>query len=142
MATKLESVGGKSAPLHGSVTDYFKKKPAPFRPLLWHVLVQIPQPPEKVGSLYVPDEFRDSAEFASYVGHVAAVGEFAYTAVTKAGIDLAKCSSKPKVGDWVIFGKHAGEKFRTKDGTLWVLMADTEVRGVINNPDDYECVKL
>ena len=129
-------------PKEQSILEYFKPKKAPFPPLLWHVLVQIPMPPEKIGSLFVPDDLRDSAAFASFVGYVVAIGDFAYTAITKAGIDLNKIKRKPKVGDWIIFGKHAGEKFRVKDGTLFVLMADTEVRGVIDNPDEYECIKL
>lgn len=126
-----------------SVLDYFREVPAPFVPLYWHVLVQVPQQPDMTdGGIALPDEYRDSAEFASYVGRIAAVGQFAFQAKTKAEIDLKTMRRVPVVGDWVIFGKHAGEKFRTRDNTLWILMADTEVRGIIDNPDQFECMKL
>jgi len=120
----------------------FKKAKTPFTPLYWHVLVQIPKPAEAHGSILKPEDLLDHEEFSSFIGCVAAVGQFAFQAKTKAEIDLGEMTRKPKVGDWVIFGKHAGEKFRTKDKTLWILMADTELRGITENPDDFECLEL
>jgi co-chaperonin GroES (HSP10) len=122
--------------------DFFTIKKAPFQPLLWKVLVQIPLPPEKIGSIVMVDDTREAAEFASYVGYVSAVGQFAFTAVTKAGIDLNELERKPMRGDWVIFNKHAGSRFRTSDDTLWILMADTEIDGIVEDPSIFECMKL
>jgi len=124
------------------IMDFFTVKKPPYTPLLWKILVQVPQPPEKIGSFYVPDSTRDENEFGCYVGYVAAVGQFAYTAVTKAGIDMNEMERKPSRGDWVIFGRHAGEKIKTKDGTLWIKMADTEIDGIVQDPDVFDCIRL
>ena len=124
--------------------DEFVPKRYPTTIDLWRIVLQIPSPPEfSAGGLAIPDEYRDRQEFAMYVGYVSQVGPLAYTAVTKGGIDLAK-ANKCKVGDWVQIGKHAGEKFRLRDGTLFIVIAESEVLGVVDPMliDEFECLQL
>lgn len=125
-----------------TLLDYFEVKPFPTKIDLWRIVVQIPEPPaETAGGIVVPEEYRDRKEFAQYVGYVLDIGPLAYTAVTKGGVDLSK-AHKCKVGDWVQFGKHAGEKFRTADGTLYVVLSETEILGVTDDPERFECLQL
>jgi co-chaperonin GroES (HSP10) len=122
--------------------DRFEPRPFPTKIDLWRVVVQIPQPPEtSAGGLVMPTEYTDRKEFATYVGYVIGMGPLCFTAVTKGGIDL-KLAHGCKVGDWVHIGKHAGEKFRTADGTLYVVVADTEILGVVEDPEGFECLVL
>lgn len=122
--------------------DNFVPKPFPTDIDFWRVVVQIPVPPEATdGGIVIPEEYRDRKEFASYVGYVVGIGPLAFTAVTRSGMDLSK-AKKCKVGDWVHFGKHAGEKFRAVDGTLYIVLTDTEILGVVKDPSAFECMSF
>lgn len=120
----------------------FEPKPYPTKMDLWRIALQIPQPPEtSAGGIVMPDEYLDRKEFASYVGYVIDMGPMCYTAVTRSGMDLSK-AIKCRIGDWVQFGKHDGEKFRRRDGTLYVVLADTQILGVVEDPTEFECLVL
>jgi co-chaperonin GroES (HSP10) len=126
----------------GLALQAFAPRPFPTEMDLWRVVLQIPQPPEtSAGGLVMPTEYIDRKEFASYVGYVIDMGPLCYTAITRSGIDLSK-AKKCKVGDWVHFGKHDGEKFRTRDGTLFVVLTDTQILGRVNDPTEFECLML
>jgi co-chaperonin GroES (HSP10) len=47
-----------------------------------------------------------------------------------------------KVGDWVMIGKHQGEKFRTRDNTLWIVISDTQYIAVLDDPAAFDCMSL
>ncbi len=106
----------------------------------WRIIIQIPFPPEMTdGGIALPEEYREDKEFASYVGCVAGIGPLCFTAITRSQMDLS-ISYGCEVGDWVLFGKHAGEKFRTRDKALWVVLSDTEIMGISPTPDVFECM--
>lgn len=112
----------------------------PFRVDHWRLLLQIPEPAETTeGGIVIPEEYRDRKEFSTYVGLLRDVGPLAYDAVTRSGLHLSR-SNRPGVGEWVIFSKHAGERIRTTDGTLWIVISDTEILGTGVDPlrFDYE----
>ena len=124
--------------------DAFEPRPFPTKIDLWRVCVQIPEPPERsAGGIVMPDEYIDRKEFAMYLGYVIDMGPLCYTATTKGGIEL-KNALKCRVGDWVHFGKHTGEKFRMADGTLYIVMAETEILGVVQpeDIDKFECLSM
>lgn len=124
-----------------SPLDGFEPRPFPTKMDFWRIVVQVPEPPEKIGMIEMPPEYRDRMEFHSYVGYVLDIGPLAFKAVTRSGLRLEE-ANKFSVGDWVQFGKHAGEKFRTRDGTLYIVMAETEVIGVSDRPEDFECMSM
>ena len=126
-----------------SLADGFELLEPPVTMDLWRLIIQVPFPPETYGDsdLVVPEEYREDKEFASYVGCVAGMGPLCFSARTRTQMDL-KTANGCKIGDWVMFGKHAGEKFRTTDKTLWVVLSDTEILGVTDNPDAFECMVL
>jgi co-chaperonin GroES (HSP10) len=109
---------------------------------MWRIAVQIPMPPEQsAGGIVVPEEYRDHREFSSYVGMVRSMGPLCYQAITRSQLYLG-AANKCQVGDWVQFGKHDGEKFRTQDGTLWVILSDTQIICVTKHPEAFDCMSL
>lgn len=125
-----------------TLLDTFEPKEYPGLIDLWRIAVQIPEPPEEsAGGIYVPDEYRDNREFSTYVGMVRSMGPLCFQAVTRSKLDLSQAHGC-KVGDWVQFGKHDGEKFRTQDGTLWVILSDTQVICETGDPEAFDCMSL
>lgn len=75
-----------------------------FEPLLGQILVRIPAAPRKIGSIELPDEFRDRKKHSNIVGIVHKLGPvaFAYsdgTQVLRAPVE---------VGDFVMFHPYSG----------------------------------
>lgn len=117
----------------------FRPLPSPVDIDYWRVLIQVPQPPETTeGGIVIPEEYRDTKEYMAFIGYVSAIGPLAFKAKTRSQLDMSQ-AKKFEVGDWVQFGKHSGQKFRTDDGTLWIVMADTDVFGKID-PTRYGCL--
>ena len=109
---------------------------------LWRIAVQIPLPPEfSEGAIKMPDEYLDDREFTSYVGQVRSMGPLCYKAVTRSKLDLSQAHGC-KVGDWVQFGAHDGERLRTMDGTLWVILSETQIVCVTKTPERFDCMSL
>jgi len=108
-------------------------------PVGWKVLVR-PRQAKKVsaGGIVLAQETRDAEEAMVYIGQVLALGEAAFTATTQGGIDMSGFEVKPKVGDWVLYATFAGQKFKVKgDDSVILLLNDTEIQAVVENPDDY-----
>lgn len=125
-----------------TLVDGFVPRDYPGQVDLWRIAVQIPMPPEMTpGGIVVPDEYLDDREFSSYVGMVRSIGPLCYQAITRSQLHLDQAHGC-KVGDWVQFGKHDGEKLRTQDGTLWVVLTDTQIVCVTNTPEDFDCMSL
>lgn len=125
-----------------SLIEIFEPREYPGKIGLWRVAIQIPEPPEfSGGGLVIPDQYRQDMEFATYIGNVRSMGALCFKSVTSGGVKL---SDDPgfKVGDWVQIGKHTGEKFRTTDGTLWVVFSETQYIAVIDQPEMFDCLSL
>lgn len=106
----------------------------PMVPKYWRVLVMIREP-ELVtdGGLVLLRETRDIEAFLTYVGMVVATGKLAFKAVTRAKLKL-KHENNPRLGEHVVFYKNAGTRFKTTDGLQFVLITDTEIWGVTDEP--------
>lgn len=74
-------------------------------PLRDIVLVQLPIPPKMVGSLQIPDIYRDMAVHNVVVGRVVAMGPLAFWYKDGNG-DFVK--HDVKIGDWIEFRPYAG----------------------------------
>lgn len=138
MNSKVDEVEQQEATL----LDAFEPKEYPGQVDLWRIAVQIAEPPEmSSGGIVVPDEYKDDQEFASYVGQVRSMGPLCYQAVTRSKLDLSQAHGC-EIGDWVQFGAHDGERLRTRDGTLWVILSDTQIVCVTKTPDQFDCMSL
>jgi co-chaperonin GroES (HSP10) len=69
------------------------------------VIVRLPVPPKMVGSIQIPDVYRDMAQHNVMVGRVVAMGPLAFVYKDAEG-GLAR--QPVNVGDWVIFRPYAG----------------------------------
>lgn len=101
------------------------------QPTGWRILI-LPYQGKKLtaGGIVMPDSVRERESLATVCGYVLRVGTEAYR-------DYAKFSSGPwcKQGDWVIFGRYAGSRFKIEGGEVR-LLNDDEILARISNPDD------
>ena len=138
--TEAEAVGRtEDTP---TMIDTFVPKDYPGQIDLWRIVVQVAEPPEySAGGIAMPDDVREDQEFTAYVGMVRGMGPLCYQAVTRSQLDL-KQAHGCEIGDWVQFGSHDGERHRTTDGTLWVILADTQIVCVTSHPELFDCMSL
>ena len=102
------------------------------QPTGWRILVMPYMGKEKTeGGVFVPDPVREREARATVTAYVAKLGPLAYKDVDKFGEDGAWC----KEGDWVIFGRYAGSRFKIDGGEVR-LLNDDEVLATISNPED------
>ena len=82
------------------------------------------------GGIIIPEAIRDDTQIQTVVGYVFKVGPLAYK-------DKEKFPSGPwcAEGDWVIFARYAGSRFRIEGGEVRILN-DDEILASIGNPDD------
>lgn len=81
-------------------------------------------------------------EHLMYIGKLVAVGEGAFMASTKGGIDMSQWTVRPQVGDYVVYSPYGGIRIRRteKDGKerpILLLMNDTDIHAVIDDPNKY-----
>lgn len=85
---------------------------------------------QTAGGVLLPDQVVDSSQLATVVGYVLKMGPLCYK-------DRAKFPDGPwcKEGDWVIFARYAGSRFRIDGGEVRILN-DDEIIATILDPDD------
>ena len=83
------------------------------------------------GGIYIPDSTVDREALATVCGYVVKVGPLAYKDKEKFGDSEPWC----KEGDWVIFGRYAGSRFKIDGGEVR-LLNDDEILATINDPED------
>ena len=82
------------------------------------------------GGIIIPEAIRDDTQIQTVVGYVFKVGPLAYK-------DKEKFPSGPwcAAGDWVIFARYAGSRFRIEGGEVRILN-DDEILASIEDPND------
>lgn len=105
-------------------------------PLFWYCLV-LPKQPKKYseGGILLTDDTKEAQEHLVFCGQVLKVGDLAFQAKTRAGLDLSEDSHRPKVGDWVVFAQYAGQRMELRDETVVLMLADTEMMGRTDHPE-------
>lgn len=96
-------------------------------PMEYNVVVAPAVMPEKLGSLFIPDESRDMIGMGLQVGRIIAQSPLAH------GYDTwPDPSKKPQVGDIVWFGRFAGGEFEGRDGRKgYRILKDKDIGAVI-----------
>ena len=97
----------------------------------WRLLVLPFTPKEKTrGGILIAQESLDKLRVATNCGYVLKMGPLAYE-------DKEKYPTGPwcKKGDWVIFARYAGSRFRIDGGEVRIIN-DDEVLSTITDPDD------
>lgn len=82
------------------------------------------------GNVYLPDEYVERQTLATVVGYVLHMGADCYT-------DKDKFPGGPwcQKGDWVLFGRYAGARFKIEGGEVRILN-DDEIIATIADPKD------
>ena len=82
------------------------------------------------GGLYLADTTQDTIQMTTVCAYVLKVGDQAYK-------DESKFPNGPwcEKGDWIIFGRYAGSRFKIEGGEVRILN-DDEIIAKINNPED------
>lgn len=115
----------------------------PMTPLYWRVLVMIRKPDELTkGGIVIVKDTLDAEAYLTYVGMVAAHGNLAFKAKTRAGVKLSNEPNNPRLGDSVVFYKNAGTRFVTVDGLMFVLLSDTEIWATTEDPKRLDTMAL
>ena len=100
-------------------------------PTGWRILVLPFKGKKKTkGGILYSDEQIDRQQLATVCGNVLAIGPQAYR-------DKERYPEGPwcKVGDWVIFARYAGSRFKIEGGEVR-LLNDDEIIATINDPED------
>ena len=87
-------------------------------------------PKKTKGGIYLSDTTQDTIQMTTVCAYVLKVGDLAYK-------DKEKFSNGPwcKQGDWIIFGRYAGSRFKIEGGEVRILN-DDEIIAKIKNPED------
>ena len=83
------------------------------------------------GGILIPDQIRDREALATVVAYVLKVGPLAYQDSNKFGSDSDPWCKK---GEWVIFARYAGSRFKIDGGEVRILNED-EVLATIQDPE-------
>jgi len=87
-------------------------------------------PKKTKGGLILTDTTNETIQMTTVCAYVLKVGELAYK-------DKEKFPDGPwcQKGDWVIFGRYAGSRFKIEGGEVRILN-DDEIIARIKNPED------
>jgi len=110
------------------IKKYLKLIP---KPVGYRLLVRPYSGPKKTkGGILFTDSAAETIQMTTVVGLVVAMGDLCYK-------DESKFPSGPwcKNGDFIIYGRYAGSRFKTKYGEHRILN-DDEIIAKIENPED------
>lgn len=102
-------------------------------PTGWRLLVLPYAGPKKTkGGLILTDTTSETIQMTTVCAYVLKVGDLAYK-------DKEKFPDGPwcQKGDWVIFGRYAGSRFKIDGGEVRILN-DDEIIAKIQNPEDIQ----
>jgi len=87
-------------------------------------------PKKTKGGLYLADTTQETIQMTTVCAYVLKMGDLCYK-------DKEKFPNGPwcEKGDWVIFGRYAGSRFKIEGGEVRILN-DDEIIAKINNPED------
>lgn len=99
---------------------------------LWRVLVA-PYKQKDVtdGGILLSRDVVENSKWLTVCGRVVQMGEKAFS------LEKLQDRNNPKVGDWVIYGKYAGQRIQMRDGQEYVIMNDDEILGVVEDPSAF-----
>ena len=82
----------------------------------------------------------DAEEHLNYIGQILDMGEAAFMARTKSGIDMSKWEARPQIGDYVIYTPYSGMRIRRagdSENKYILLCNDTDIQALIDDPEAY-----
>ncbi len=83
------------------------------------------------GGIVLAQQTQDAEQYLTYIGKILAVGDLAFTSEKFKGQEHF-----PKVGDWVGYGKHAGQPMMFR-GLRLVTLNDDNILFTVPNPEGF-----
>lgn len=109
---------------HELPEDFFEDLP---QPMFWRVLVMPKSAQGKTkGGIYLAASSQEAQEHLTYHGQILAVGGKAFKE--------ERLGDTASVGEWVIYGRYAGQKLQYK-GVKLLIVNDDEILAKAPNPD-------
>jgi co-chaperonin GroES (HSP10) len=105
--------------------------PTGIQPTEFKVLILPKAVQEKIGSLFLPEQAKESEKWATIEGTLIACSPLAFTYAKEEEWE-ASGGSKPKPGDRVLFAKYAGVRHKGSDGTDYIIANDKDVLAVLS----------
>lgn len=103
------------------------------RPIEYNVIV-VPAPATedagKIGSIFIPDEAKETLDLAMQVGRIISQSPLAYSYDKWPDDDL-----KPKPGQLVWYARYGGKEFEGADGKMYRILKDKDIGAVIEEPE-------
>lgn len=87
-------------------------------PVGYRVLVKIVEAPDKIGSIFVPQNAKDAERHLAQMGEVVDIGPLAFQGEQTGGMAWFA------VGDTIMFSKYAGARFKVEDVEYRILNDD------------------
>lgn len=112
------------------------------KPTYWRVMV-MPVKPKEVskGGIYLAPSNQEAQAILNFLGKVVALGPSAGTHERLGGDGKNRADQFPKVGDYVIYGRYAGQPLLYR-GKKILLINDDELLGTVPNPDALSSVAV
>ncbi len=109
-------------------------------PLRWRIVIEPLPPTNKVGEIVLPDDVMDAQKVLGVIGKIVALGQLAFKSNTKSGLSLSDDANAKALapGDWVMYGRHAGQKVRMRDGREFIICNDDEIVSIVGDPHQYQ----
>ena len=99
------------------------------RPIYWRVMVKTQEAQQMTkGGIALPTQAQDAEDVLNYIGKVMSMGALATKHERLQGE-----SDQPKIGDWVMYGRYAGQTIHYK-GEKFLVLNDDEILGIVPNP--------
>ncbi len=102
------------------------------RPIEYNVIVAPAPSTEvegKIGSIFIPDEAKETLDLAMQVGRVIDQSPLAYSYDT-----WPDKTKQPQIGQIVWFARYAGKEFEGADGKTYRILKDKDIGAVIEEP--------
>jgi hypothetical protein len=113
----------------------------PMEIALWGILIEVLQPPLKMGLFHKTDEQVKAEQWFAVIGKVLMCGPSALEGKTSSGIDLSRFTSTVNstnslIGKYVVHQRHVGQDvwFAPLPGKRLKIISATEVLAVTTNP--------
>lgn len=101
-------------------------------PVEYNVVIAPARMAEKIGSIFIPDEAKESEGLAMQVGRIIAQSPLAYSYEKwPAGTEHLK----PQIGQLVWFARYGGALFTGIDGNDYRILKDKDIGAVVVEPE-------
>lgn len=102
--------------------------------LYWRALIMPVRPQKKSrGGILLVEESRENAQYLTYIGKIVALGPLWCKGANFQGADSLP---ELKPGDWVLYGRHAGQRVEYK-GVKFLLVNDDDKLMKIRSPEGW-----